>query len=429
MGHRNYQDTEFYNDLSLVWSWCTEGINPGFVGSCQWTGFSLNQYFASGALNSLWIFCFQNCSWRFYGITSLLHHSPSVNAVRGQKEPGIKDGGGKGYISWVLGVPDWLQCPQEAAWSLSVRQPQPVLSLGSAQRHQATASSKSGMEILWIQAGLLPRLEKPHLFDSEARGTTNLYRHFVQTVVDTQIVHGTLGLLRHHSREELLNMGIKLFLLLQHQDFIKPNMQQNPCAHSGDLLVADFANRHRVLGRGQWPSSVMARQGAGNGPAWDSSALSPLQVSSAVCFIVSHGTAGSDQKFIPLRDQNHLREDAVGIRGLSVHGGDTSSGMPRFLWVFGLTGLRHLQREQKCKGSLQKAALTTYGLVKPGFARPLGSWAWLGTMCSLRSCAGGERCYREQQSEGAGRVKCCKLESGHRVTLSISTLAKVAMVF
>lgn len=52
MGHMNDQGTEFNNDLSLVWSWCTEGINPGSVATCQWTGFSLNQYFASGFLNS-----------------------------------------------------------------------------------------------------------------------------------------------------------------------------------------------------------------------------------------------------------------------------------------------------------------------------------------------------------------------------------------
>lgn len=54
-------------------------------------------------------------------------------------------------------------------------------------------------------------------------------------------------------------------------------MQQNSCAHSGDLLVPDLPSRCRVLGGGQWPRAVMARQGAGNGPARDSSALSPCR--------------------------------------------------------------------------------------------------------------------------------------------------------
>lgn len=74
----------------------------------------------------------------------------------GQKEPRIEDRGGKGNISWVLGVPEGLQCPQES-WrqlghamrghSLS------VLSLAQgnlSQRRQATASSKAGMGIIWI---------------------------------------------------------------------------------------------------------------------------------------------------------------------------------------------------------------------------------------------------------------------------------------
>lgn len=59
-------------------------------------------------------------------------------------------------------------------------------------------------------------------------------------------------------------MDMKLFLLLQREDLVKPNMQQNSCAHSGDVLVADLHKRRRG---GQWPSAVMARQGAGDGPA------------------------------------------------------------------------------------------------------------------------------------------------------------------
>lgn len=56
------------------------------------------------------------------------------------------------WSSWRITVP-----PEEleAAWSLTVRQPQPGLSLGSvqgnfSQRHQATAGSKAGVGILWI---------------------------------------------------------------------------------------------------------------------------------------------------------------------------------------------------------------------------------------------------------------------------------------
>lgn len=106
--------------------------------------------------------------------------------------------------------------------------------------------------------------------------------------------------------------------------------------------------------------------------------------------------------------------------------GAHSSGTPHFLWAFGLSGLRHLQREREYKWSLQRVALTTYGLLKPGFAGPPGSW---GSMCSLRSTAEGERCYREQESEGAGRVKpqgyaehFCTCRSCHGILITAGDL-------
>lgn len=126
----------------------------------------------------------------------------------------------------------------------------------------------------------------------------------------------------------------------------------------------------------------MARQGAGDGPARDSSALSPacelcclfysftwycrLRPASVCCF---HAMLSGLKATL---GKMHLAQE-----GFLSTGGGTLLWNALFFMVFGLTGLMHLQRERECKWSLQRAAVTTYGLVKPGFVGSIGSWAWL----------------------------------------------------
>lgn len=115
----------------------------------------------------LWILHFQNCSWRFCGNASLLHHSPSVNALWGQKEPGIKEEGGKGNISWALGAPEGLQCPQES-WrhcghslssSHSRSRPLGLPQAAAARGIKPQLAVRLGWEFcVYNQAGLLPGL-------------------------------------------------------------------------------------------------------------------------------------------------------------------------------------------------------------------------------------------------------------------------------
>lgn len=119
----------------------------------------------------LWIplrvLCFQNCSWRFCGNASLLHHSSSVNAVWGQKEPGIKGEREKGNIDWVLGAPGGLQHPQESwrqrgfslsgshSWSHPWGLPQAATARGSKLQ---LAERLRWEFCVYKQAGLLPGL-------------------------------------------------------------------------------------------------------------------------------------------------------------------------------------------------------------------------------------------------------------------------------
>lgn len=217
----NDKDMEFNNDLSLVWSWCAEALSPGFVAICQWTGFSLNQYFASGSLNSFVDISFPKLLLEVLWHRFLIAPQPQCEcSVKTERSRNKGWGRQKKYQlgSWSFWRITVSPGELRAARSLSVRQLQPVLSLGSAQgnfsqRHQPTAGRKAGMGILQIQASrVVAKAEKPHLFDSETRGTANLYRHSVQTLVDTWVVHGTLVLAQAPLKRRVTQHGHKIIL-------------------------------------------------------------------------------------------------------------------------------------------------------------------------------------------------------------------------
>lgn len=141
-------------------------------------------------------------------------------------------------------------------------------------------------------------------------------------------------------------------------------------------------NRCRVLGGDNGPALWWPGREQGMDLP-ETALLSALHVNSAVCFILSHGTAGSGQQvcaaFMPCFQglKPPWGRCIWNRRASCPRGWGTLLWNALFFMVFGLTGLMHLQRERECKWSLQRAAVTTYGLVKPGFVGSIGSWAWL----------------------------------------------------